>query len=312
MILLAVLVGLGYHTVAFALLVLFMSGLLAVRTLAKREEGSGPELFALLMLGVALALGIGVEFLKVNLVDPGRMNTVFKFYFHAWTLMALASAYFAWRLGLMAIPRKLMVRRVAWTQVLIILVVAGSYIPSPLPQRAKHRFNDSPTSTEWPTARRRIPQRADRNATIEPPEVRKWGWDYQASSGSDNLKGSPSYWRATRGCTLGKPGVGYTGLPTIVGWDWHQQQQRWEDRDEVSVRRADVRAIYSTFDIETAKRLLKKYGVSYIYVGQLERLYYPQTGIEKFEQMAREGLIQTVYPTPNSRTRRSGIYRVMF
>ena len=91
-ILLAIAAGFGYHTAAFALLVLIMAGLVAVKTLARRQEGSGPELFALLMLGVALALGIGVEFLKVNLVDPGRMNTVFKFYFHAWTLMALASA----------------------------------------------------------------------------------------------------------------------------------------------------------------------------------------------------------------------------
>ena len=44
--------GFSYHTAAFALLVLLMAGLVAVKTLAKREKGSGPELFALLMLGV--------------------------------------------------------------------------------------------------------------------------------------------------------------------------------------------------------------------------------------------------------------------
>ena len=316
-ILLAVLVGLGYHTVAFTLLVLFMAGLLAVRTLAKREEGSGPELFALLMLGVALALGIGVEFLKVNLVDPGRMNTVFKFYFHAWTLMALASAYFAWRLGAMAMPPKLTVRRIAWTQALIILVVAGMVYPiAASPERAKHRFNDSPTTIDgmayMPAAI--YHNDADRNGTIEPPEVLELDWDYQAIIWlQDNLKGSPVMLEGNSGLyTWGSRVSVYTGLPTIVGWDWHQQQQRWEDRDEVSVRRADVQAIYSTFDIETAKRLLKKYGVSYIYVGQLERLYYPQTGIDKFEQMARDGLIQPVYPTPNSPNSEVRIYRVLF
>ena len=316
-ILLAIVVGFGYHTAAFALLVLIMAGLVAVKTLAKREEGSGPELFALLMLGVALALGIGVEFLKVNLVDPGRMNTVFKFYFHAWTLMALASAFFAWRLGAMAILRQFTVRRAAWTGALVILIAAGLVYPiAATPERSKHRFEDSPITIDgmayMPTAV--YYDDADRSGSIEPPEILELGWDYRAIVWlQDNIEGSPVVLEGNSGLyTWGSRVSVYTGLPTVVGWDWHQQQQRWEDRDQVSVRRADVHSLYSTTDVGNAQRLIEKYGVRYVYVGQLERLYYPQAGLEKFEKMAQDGLLSPVYPTPDSPNPEVRIYRVLF
>ena len=316
-ILLAIVAGFGYHTAAFALLVLIMAGLVAVKTLAKREEGSGPELFALLMLGMALALGIGVEFLKVNLVDPGRMNTVFKFYFHAWTLMALASAFFAWRLGAMAILRQFTVRRAAWTGALVILIAAGLVYPiAATPERSKHRFENSPITIDgmayMPTAV--YYDDADRSGSIEPPEILELGWDYHAILWlQDNIEGSPVVLEGNSGLyTWGSRVSVYTGLPTVVGWDWHQQQQRWEDRDQVSVRRADVHALYSTTDVENARRLIEKYGVRYVYVGQLERLYYPQAGLEKFERMTQDGLLSPVYPTPDSPNPEVRIYRVLF
>ena len=222
MILLAIVVGFGYHTAAFALLVLIMAGLVAVKTLAKREEGSGPELFALLMLGVALALGIGVEFLKVNLVDPGRMNTVFKFYFHAWTLMALASAFFAWRLGAMAILRQFTVRRAAWTGALVILIAAGLVYPiAATPDRSKHRFEDSPITIDgmayMPTAV--YYDDADRSGSIEPPEVLELGWDYHAIVWlQDNIEGSACDAGGELGAVhVGEPGVGVHGAADSRG-----------------------------------------------------------------------------------------------
>ena len=102
----------------------------------------------------------------------------------------------------------------------------------------------------------------------------------------------------------------YTGLPTVVGWNWHQQQ-RWEDRDHVSARRAGVQSLYTTTDPALTRRLLEKYDVRYIYVGQLERLYYPQPGLDKFELMVRDGLLEPVYPTPASPNPEVKIYRAL-
>ena len=298
-------------------MVLLLTALVGIKLLIKREEGSGPELFALLMLAVALVLGIGVEFFKVKLVDPGRMNTVFKFYFHAWTLMALASAYFAWRLGAMAIPPKFTARRIAWTQLLVVLIVAGMVYPvAATPERSKQRFNDSPTTIDGMAY---MPGAVyyddrDRSGSIEPSEVLELGWDYHAIIWlQDNLEGSPVILEGNSGLyTWGSRVSVYTGLPTVVGWDWHQQQQRWEDRDHVSARRADVQALYTTTDLDYTRRLLEKYNVRYIYVGQLERLYYPQPGLDKFELMARDGLLEPVYPTPASPNPEVKIYRVLF
>ena len=315
-ILLAALAGFGYQTAAFAILVLLLTALVGIKLLIKREEGSVPELFALLMLAVALVLGIGVEFFKVKLVDPGRMNTVFKFYYHAWTLMALASAYFAWRLGAMALLRPLTLGRGAWTSALVLLIVAGMVYPiAATPERSKQRFNDSPTTIDGMAY---MPGAVyyddrDRSGSIEPPEVLELVWDYHAIIWlQDNLEGAPVILEGNSGLySWGSRVSVYTGLPTVIGWDWHQQQQRWEDRDHVSARRADVQALYTTTDLEYTRRLLEKYNVRYIYVGQLERLYYPQPGLDKFDLMARDGLLEPVYPTPDSPNPEVKIYRVL-
>jgi uncharacterized membrane protein len=88
----------------------------------------------------------------------------------------------------------------------------------------------------------------------------------------------------------------YTGLPAIVGWDWHQRQQRAVVPGSLVTNRIqDVGSLYNTPDIAQAQEILNKYGVSYVYVGELERSYYRPEGIAKFEQMARSGLLEIVY-----------------
>ena len=94
-----------------------------------------------------------------------------------------------------------------------------------------------------------------------------------------------------------------TRLPAVVGWNWHQHQ-RWEDRDQGSAHRADVHALYFTTDVGNARRLIEKYGVRYVYVGQ--------AGLKKFEQMARDGLLQPAYPTSESQNPEGRICRVLF
>ena len=44
----------------------------------------------------------------------------------------------------------------------------------------------------------------------------------------------------------------------------------------------DVKTIYETEDPARAMSLLASYNVRYVYLGQLERLYYPGAGLEKF------------------------------
>jgi uncharacterized membrane protein len=89
----------------------------------------------------------------------------------------------------------------------------------------------------------------------------------------------------------------YTGLPSVVGWRFHQTQQRTFDPQPryVDLRVANVNGFYSTLDIPTAWRILQRYDVSYIVVGNLERAYYMPEALAKFDQMVDRGLLTLVY-----------------
>jgi len=71
----------------------------------------------------------------------------------------------------------------------------------------------------------------------------------------------------------------------VVGWEWHQQQQRavvpasW-----ITDRILEIDAFYLTEDWKQAQDFLEKYNVRYIIVGQQERGHYPGPGLDKFEQ----------------------------
>jgi uncharacterized membrane protein len=76
----------------------------------------------------------------------------------------------------------------------------------------------------------------------------------------------------------------YTGLPGVLGWNWHQRQQRgYLASNEVYSRLDAIPAFYFTTDIYQAVAFLNKYNVKYFIVGQLERAYYPGDGLVKFE-----------------------------
>ena len=89
----------------------------------------------------------------------------------------------------------------------------------------------------------------------------------------------------------------YTGLPTIIGWGWHQTQQRPGQQFAIRSRLNQVKTLFSTDDPGQAWEILKEHRVKYIYVGQLERLYYPLEGLSKFDKMSETG-IKLVYTNP--------------
>ena len=98
----------------------------------------------------------------------------------------------------------------------------------------------------------------------------------------------------------------YTGLPTVIGWDWHQKQQRSIIDGAIIDRRIDtVRDIYNTRDLTRALGQLKRFEVRYVYVGDMERAFYEAPGLQKFDAMVTAGMLEVVYS--NERVK---IYRV--
>ncbi len=75
----------------------------------------------------------------------------------------------------------------------------------------------------------------------------------------------------------------YTGLPGVVGWNFHERQQRGFLDDTVVWNRInEIPVFYTETDIHATLAFLKKYNLKYIIVGQLEEAYYPGDGLTKF------------------------------
>lgn len=120
---------------------------------------------------------------------------------------------------------------------------------------------------------------------------------------------------ARRGTVLEANGMNYswanrvstfTGLPTIVGWPFHELQWRGNLPElEIWERWLDMSRIYETTDRAKALELLKKHNVRYVFVGQAENgsrsLYsdmrefkkYPADGLKKFGEF-----MKTIYADP--------------
>jgi uncharacterized membrane protein len=122
----------------------------------------------------------------------------------------------------------------------------------------------------------------------------------------DHIPGSPVIVEAnTPEYRWGSRYTIYTGLPGVVGWNWHQRQQRALVPPEwITNRIAEIDEFYRTTDLSQAKAFLRKYHVQYIIIGQLERAYYSSPGLEKFP-MANGSHWQEVY-----RDRETAIYQV--
>ena len=51
-----------------------------------------------------------------------------------------------------------------------------------------------------------------------------------------------------------------------------------------------MKSLYSTTNKSIAADILRLYEVDYLVIGDLERLYYPQSGLAKFERMDKYGV----------------------
>jgi YYY domain-containing protein len=269
---------------------------IAVAIAAMRSHrADAPQVtIVLVMVGVSLSLAIGLDLYRIE-GDIDRMNSVFKFYLQIWVILAVSASYLLWRMW--DRKRTPIIRMSNWNKLWVVslsgLIISASIYPVLGTQsRARTRFDPLPGTLNGTTYMKSAVYR-DINGPIN------LSADYDGIRWLQfNVMGSPVI---LEGVTPqyrwgGRISV-YTGLPTVVGWKWHQEQQRWGYRQSVRERHSDVDTIYSTSDSERALALLHGYGVEYIYVGQLERLYYPEKGLAKFD-IALSDHLDPVFRSP--------------
>jgi uncharacterized membrane protein len=311
----------------FSLFALAGVALLLWTELRTRRPDAHVRVLILGFVGMALLLSAAIEVVVLN-PDIGRQNTVFKFYLQIWTLLALASSFAVWYLTAALAPRWSSLRerlldirfrtpvgvpRLTFITVLLVLLLGSLAYPVEATRwrvRIDDRFPDATRQdgklvaaggvTNNGLAFMRTAVYPDEGGSVE------LKYDYDAITWlRDNLAGSPTIIEAVTPLYRWGSRISiYTGLPTVVGWDFHQQQQRGRFAFLVQERLQDVNTFYSTPDPAAAEAILQKYGVSYVIVGQLEQLYYPSEGIAKFDSMAGRSL-EPVY-----RNDRTIIYHV--
>jgi uncharacterized membrane protein len=248
------------------------------------------HIFVLMLLFVAMLLLFGTELVYIQDSFGNRMNTVFKLYFQAWELLAVVGGYTVFYVGRCAFRRTTLPadqvdesRRLlaglnlprptvaVWLGIAVVLVGAASvYAPAALASRTDG------FTTEL-----------DLNGLayyeqVAPDDAAGIAWLQQ------NVPGSATIVEATGGSYSAFGEVAWmTGLPTILGWDFHEIQ--WHGASIVPLedeRKHDIDTIYRTNDAKTVQDLLNKYDVAYVYVGPMEQHAYGQnaSGFGKFSQ----------------------------
>ena len=284
---------LGYWTAVLVLVLLLLVAVAGWRMLIAPEPSRPYDALVLAIVTMAMVIVIGADFVTVE-GDIGRMNTLFKYYLEVWVFMAIAAAYMLWRLAISGIPELRYPRldaRVAWIALLVVLVGSSLvYTVLGTRDRVADRFVELPPTLEG-SAYMTAAEHWERDETF--PLI----WDWEAIVWlQDNVAGSPVVLEAhMEQYRWGGRIANYTGLPTIIGWPWHQTQQRFDYHYQIETRADDVRRAYEMTDIDSAVNVIRKYDVSYVVVGDLERLNYGEKALDKFQEMEELGILTMVF-----------------
>ncbi len=239
--------------------------------------------FTLMLIGAGLAVTLFPEFLYLRDNFGTRMNTIFKFYYAAWTLFAIGSTYGLYslladsQLKLPALP----VRLLAGAAALIAIAMGMVYPLYTVHNRTiAHGTRIMLDGVEAVTL--------DGWRTVVLPD------DYVTLNCLSDIVGDRpvTIAEATDGgyhTFMGAIGAGrtgaLTGMPTVIGWSGHESQWRGASYGPTAGSRPDeIQRLYTDLRLDQVMPILEKYEVDYILYGPVERSAekYGSSGEQKF------------------------------
>lgn len=236
-----------------------------VADIAPRPPLSGLMLlFTLALAALAILLTMGAELFFIKDGFGGRMNTVFKLYYQAWLLLALASP-----------PALLyMARRLPAPARLTLLAATGLLTAALLwyPVEALRSKADFSAPARWDGRFWMATADPDRYAAIE--------WLEQLPEQVVVVEMPGGSYRAGESAL-----AGWTGHSTLLGWTGHELQWRGSV-DEIARREPIIQEIYTNPDPDLTRLLLEQWQVDYVAVTPAEVARYNLTPaqIDKFYQ----------------------------
>ncbi|MEX2425472.1 MAG: DUF2298 domain-containing protein, partial [Thermomicrobiaceae bacterium] len=228
--------------------------------LAFLQETNPPQRVISAFLGVALVVLVAIEYVYIRDPFGDRMNTVFKFSFQVWALLAISLAA--------AIPavicRICSVRGSIQTGMVLVAASISLILMSFYSPVSAYRWSDG--FEQW-----RGLDGTQRVRSSHPGEGAAINWL------RDNRQDVEVILEAA-GCGYGtESGLPHsrvsmaTGLPTVIGWVGHQHQWRRgqpERLEEIGDRIEHVRSMYE--EPSDSGELFQRYGVTHVYVGTHE------------------------------------------
>ncbi len=229
------------------------------------------DLFTLLLIFLGSLLILGVEFFFLRDQFGWRMNSIFKFYYQAWLLWALAAAYGF----LVFLHSSRGLTRILFSAGALTMIAAGLVYPAfSLPSKT-NQFRISASGLDGTAYM----------AAQNPDEMQAIQWLQQAPFGIVAEAVSPtggSYTNYARIATL-------TGLPGVLGWMGHESQWRGGSA-EMGSRQADLERLYCSTSPQEILDILDQYNIRYVFVGQLERTTYTRN-----TNGCQNGLNETIF-----------------
>jgi len=252
---------------------LLLVGMISTAVALLRYQGLGRVArFSTLLIIAGAAMTLVPDYVYLKDVFGVRLNTIFKFYYQAWVLWAVAAAGAVYALwvdedSLRSAPRWLFGAGLA-----LVIGLGLVYPALAIPDRVKE-FPEAPT--------------LDGTAYL----AREEAADYAAVQWlNTHVEGAPVILEAPGGAYQYESRVSaQTGLPTLLGWAGHEHQWRGNTVEQ-SKRLPVFEELCSTTDAQRTLTLLNEYDISYVYVGALERTKCPAAGLQKFSR-----LMETVY-----------------
>jgi len=260
-------------------LVAIPMGLWAVILMLRPNRSDGRR-FLLFLIGTAVTLTLVVELIYLP-GDIGRMNTVFKFYLQAWIMFALAAGVC---LGWLIKSMRYWSDRLSFLwQVALFILVTSAALFTVMGTTDKIRDRMAPDAPRGLDGMAYMPYATYFDLGVE----MQLNEDYNAIRWmQENVAGSPVILEGQAyEYRWGNRFTIYTGLPGVVGWNWHQRQQRAVLRNNIVQERVDsINTFYNTEDQQYIVDFIDQYDIEYIVLGQLERIFYPGPGLDKFQR----------------------------
>ncbi len=245
--------------------------------------------FALLLIAAGAVLTLAPDFVYLRDDFGVRINTVFKLYYQGWMLWSVACAYGLWSVVFDRAeqPAPTLVRRALGA---VTVVLVGMCLVYPIYAITSRTFAENgrigtagaPLTLDGTAS---LAVNDDDFKTIEClASIAHSDNDVVAEAADKTVAYKNEYGRVS----------GLTGIPTLIGWENHEQQWRGSTFNaaanivydstgkRVGGRTESEATLYNSTNWADAQTVIQQYGITYIYVGPTERRIYDSAGLAKF------------------------------